>query len=81
MEEALKALDVLTKSDITELKALAAPPKLVKYVMDAVCVLVNKKYEMLLFLESNDLMGPLSLRTDQDRPFLYTTTKQHHKIV
>ena len=53
MEEALKALDVLTKSDITELKALAAPPKLVKDVMDAVCVLVNQKYEMLLFLESS----------------------------
>ena len=43
MEEALKALDVLSKSDITELKALAAPPKLVKDVMDAVCVLLKQK--------------------------------------
>ena len=43
MEEALKALNVLTKSDITELKSLAAPPQLVKHVMDAVCILVNQQ--------------------------------------
>ena len=43
MEEALKALNVLDKKDITELKSLAAPPQLVKEVMDAVCILFNQK--------------------------------------
>ena len=44
MEEALNALNVLKKSDITELKAMGSPPVLVKYVTDAICILVNKKY-------------------------------------
>ena len=43
MEEALKALNVLNKSDITELKSLSAPPQLVKEIMDAVCILFNQR--------------------------------------
>ncbi|CAM9196185.1 unnamed protein product, partial [Phaeothamnion confervicola] len=43
LEEALKALDALTKNDITEVKSFAKPPPAVQTVMEAVCVLMEAK--------------------------------------
>ena len=43
LEAALKALDTLTKNDITEVKGMKSPPGAVKLVMEAVCVLRNIK--------------------------------------
>ena len=42
-QEAFNELDLLSKADITELKALAKPPALVKVVLEAVCVTLGKK--------------------------------------
>lgn len=39
LEAALSALDTLTKSDITEVKAMKNPPKAVKIVMEACCIM------------------------------------------
>lgn len=39
LEAALKALDTLTKNDITEVKGMKSPPGGVKLVMEAVCVM------------------------------------------
>ena len=39
LEDALKALNTLTKGDITEVKALKSPPAGVKLVMEAVCIM------------------------------------------
>ncbi|CAG9464833.1 unnamed protein product [Pedinophyceae sp. YPF-701] len=41
--EALKALDTLTKNDITEVKGMKSPPAGVKLVMEAVCILKGVK--------------------------------------
>ncbi|KAG2430891.1 hypothetical protein HXX76_009864 [Chlamydomonas incerta] len=43
LESALKALDTLTKADITEVKAMKNPPKAVKVVMEAVCQMLSIK--------------------------------------
>ncbi|GFR44543.1 hypothetical protein Agub_g5814 [Astrephomene gubernaculifera] len=43
LESALKALDTLTKADITEVKAMKNPPKAVKLVMEAVCQMLSIK--------------------------------------
>eukprot|EP00899_Mesostigma_viride_P012092 jgi/Mesvir1/20884/Mv07961-RA.1 len=43
LEAALKALDTLSKNDITELKGMKSPPQPVKLVMEAVCILKNVK--------------------------------------
>lgn len=39
----LKALDTLTKNDITEVKGMKAPPSGVKLVLEAVCIMKNVK--------------------------------------
>lgn len=41
LEKALKALDSLTKNDITEVKSFAKPPPAVQTVMEAVCILLE----------------------------------------
>lgn len=38
-----QALDTLTKSDITEVKAMKNPPNAVKLVMEAVCQMLSIK--------------------------------------
>ncbi|CAM9165880.1 unnamed protein product [Chrysoparadoxa australica] len=43
LEKALKALDSLTKNDITEVKSFAKPPPAVQLVMEAVCILFEVK--------------------------------------
>jgi dynein heavy chain, axonemal len=43
LEKALKALDSLTKADITEVKSFAKPPEAVQTVMEAVCCLFDMK--------------------------------------
>ncbi len=43
LESALKALDTLTKNDITEVKGMKSPPKPVKLVMEAVCIIKGLK--------------------------------------
>ena len=43
LQSALKALDTLTKSDITEVKAMKNPPLPVKVVMEAVCLMLSIK--------------------------------------
>lgn len=44
MEAAKKALESLNKNDINELRVFNKPPKLVQTVMEAVCLLLSKKY-------------------------------------
>lgn len=43
LSNAVKALDSLSKSDITEVKSFAKPPEAVETVMNAVCLLLNEK--------------------------------------
>eukprot|EP01041_Mallomonas_annulata_P001585 gene1585-3062_t len=43
LEKAVKALQSLTKADITEVKSFTNPPNAVRIVMEAVCVLLGEK--------------------------------------
>jgi dynein heavy chain len=43
MEAATKAIDSLNKNDINELRAFGKPPHLVKFVMEAICLLLGQK--------------------------------------
>lgn len=43
MEAAIKALDALNKNDINEVRVFIKPPNLVKFVMEAVCLLLGAK--------------------------------------
>jgi dynein heavy chain len=43
LSNAIKALDSLSKNDITEVKSFAKPPAAVEAVMNAVCLLLNEK--------------------------------------
>ena len=43
LESALRALDTLTKNDVTEVKGMKSPPSGVKLVLEAVCILKNIK--------------------------------------
>ena len=43
LQNAVKALDSLTKGDITEVKAFANPPPAVKTVMEGVCIMFEEK--------------------------------------
>ncbi|PNF42626.1 hypothetical protein B7P43_G01296, partial [Cryptotermes secundus] len=45
MEAATKALDSLNKNDINELRAFSKPPHLVKFVMEAICLLLGQKLD------------------------------------
>lgn len=47
MEAATKALESLNKADINELRVFNKPPNLVKFVMEAVCLLLGSKYDYL----------------------------------
>lgn len=42
LDSAIRALNSLTKSDITEVRSFAKPPALVQTVMEAVCVLLHQ---------------------------------------
>jgi dynein heavy chain len=44
METATRALDSMNKNDIDELRMFNKPPHLVKFVMEAVCLLLGQKY-------------------------------------
>ena len=59
LSAAQKALDSLEKKDIQEVKAFATPPDLVQTVMEAVCVLFNRKQDWKsakLLLGESDFM-------------------------
>lgn len=43
LEEAQNALAALNKNDINEIKVFNKPPKLVQFVMEAVCLLLGEK--------------------------------------
>ena len=43
LNDALRALDTLTKNDITEVKGMKSPPAAVKLVMEAVCIMKGLK--------------------------------------
>ena len=43
LDKALKALDSLSKADITEVKSFQQPPPAVRVVMEAVCILLGEK--------------------------------------
>ncbi|XP_044766447.1 dynein axonemal heavy chain 6 [Coccinella septempunctata] len=43
LEAATKALEALNKNDINELKVFQKPPKLVQFVMEAICLLLGAK--------------------------------------
>jgi dynein heavy chain len=43
LNEALKALDQINKSDISEIKTFPSPPALVRYTLETVCILLNEK--------------------------------------
>ena len=67
LESAVKALKSLTKSDITEVKSFANPPKAVQTVMQAVCVLMGEKED---WDSSKKLLGKsdfLQLLQDYDK--------------
>lgn len=44
METATRALESINGNDINELRMFNKPPHLVKYVMEAVCLLLGQKY-------------------------------------
>lgn len=54
LEAAVKALDALDKSDITEIKQFNNPPEMVQTVMEAVCILLGVKAE---WTQSKALLG------------------------
>ena len=54
LEDALNALNTLTKSDITEVKAMKNPPGAVKLVMEAVCHMLGVKAKKI-----NDPKDPI----------------------
>ncbi|XP_060586003.1 dynein axonemal heavy chain 6-like [Ruditapes philippinarum] len=43
LEAAIKALDALDKSDISEIKVFSKPPEMVQTVMESVCILLGQK--------------------------------------
>lgn len=43
LNNSIKALDSLSKSDITEVKSFKKPPEAVRIVMEAVCILMGSK--------------------------------------
>ena len=43
LEEAQNALESLNKNDINEIKVFINPPTLVRFVMEAVCLLLGEK--------------------------------------
>lgn len=43
LEGAVRALDALDKSDISEIKVFNKPPEMVQIVMEAVCILLGAK--------------------------------------
>ena len=48
LKEAQKALESLNKKDIDEIKVFNKPPKLVQFVMEAVCLLLGAKYVLTI---------------------------------
>jgi dynein heavy chain len=55
-ESAIKALDALDKKSIQEMKAFNNPPEMVKFTMEAVCILFGEKPE---WNEAKKLMGQM----------------------
>jgi dynein heavy chain, axonemal len=50
LNAAIKALDTLTKNDITEVKGMKSPPAAVKMVLEAVCIIKGLKATKVLML-------------------------------
>lgn len=48
LEAALAALDTLTPADITVVKSMKSPPKGVRLVMEAVCIIKVNKWQWLV---------------------------------
>ena len=68
LEMALKALDTLTKADITEVKAMKSPPAAVKVVMEVVCLMLGTKPNRVNDPSKpggkvNDYWGPAQVRS------------------
>ena len=42
-----QSLDSLDKSDIAEIRVFSKPPELVQTVLEAVCILLGAKYDIL----------------------------------
>uniref|UniRef100_A0A1B6CU24 AAA+ ATPase domain-containing protein n=1 Tax=Clastoptera arizonana TaxID=38151 RepID=A0A1B6CU24_9HEMI len=57
MEAAAKALEALNKNDINELRVFNKPPHLVKFVMEAVCLLLGAKSD---WASAKILLGDIS---------------------
>jgi dynein heavy chain len=49
LEEAQKALETLSKTDINEIRVFKRPPHLVRFVMEAVNLLLGEKYVYISF--------------------------------
>ena len=43
--EAIKALDSINKQDISEIKSFIQPPKIVKFTLEVVCILLQENSE------------------------------------
>lgn len=57
LETAMAALNTLTTADITLVKSMIQPPKGVKMVMEAVCILKDEKPTRLLDPNSGDCIS------------------------
>ena len=45
LHEAIRALDTINKQDIAEVRTFPKPPKLVKYTLQVVCILLQEKQD------------------------------------
>lgn len=64
LNAAVKALDSLTKNDITEVKAFKNPPVAVKVTMEGICIMLERKAdwdEAKKLLGENDFLNKLKL--------------------
>ena len=55
LNAAISALNSLTKGDITEMKGMKNPPKLVKLVMEGVCIMLEVKPEKVSAAQARNL--------------------------
>ena len=43
LHEAMRALDSINKQDISEIKTFPSPPKLVRFTLETICILLKEK--------------------------------------